>query len=290
MKTILSACALAALLGALPSPANAAPASQATAAPAQASSQPPAAPKASDESARADAYYYFTAGHLQELQYEITNSAEQADASVESYKKALELDPGSPVIEERLAEIYAKSHHIRDATVQAQEVLKIDPNNVDAHRLLARIYVRTLGDMGAGDVQQENLAKAVEQFQAILKIDPRDTYSALWLARLYRFQNRHDEAEKVLRGIVQRDPDNEPALEQLSQLLIDEGRSQEAIDLLTHSVDDSSSPDSYDLLGDAYTQVEGLRQGRGSLPQSRRRRPGRSRPPSRPRGGAAFGE
>jgi tetratricopeptide (TPR) repeat protein len=256
MKTILSACAFAVLLGALTHPAKAAPAGQATPAPApgtaQASSQLPANSRPTDDSARGDAYYYFTTGHLQELQYEITNNSEQSDASVESYKKALELDPGSAVIQERLAEIYAKSRHTRDAVAQAQEVLKIDPDNVDAHRLLARIYVRTLGDMGAGDVQQENLAKAVEQFQAILKIDPRDTYSALWLARLYRFQNRHDEAEKVLQGIVQREPDNEPALEQLSQLLIDEGRSQEAIDLLTHTVDDSSSPDAYDLLGDAY--------------------------------------
>jgi tetratricopeptide (TPR) repeat protein len=258
MKTILSACTLAVLLGPQISPANGAPARQAPPAPAQAlaqaSSQPPAAAKAADESARADAYYYFAAGHLHELQYESTNSAEQADESVESYKKALELDPGSAVIQERIAEIDAKSHRLRDAVLQAQEVLRIDPNNVDAHRLLARIYVRTLGDMGTGEVQQENLQKAVEQFQAILKIDPHDTYSALWLARLYRFENQHDEAEKVLRGVVQREPDNEPALEQLSQLLIDEGRSQEAIDLLTHTVDDSSSADVYDLLGDAYTK------------------------------------
>ena len=33
--------------------------------------------------------------------------------------------------------------HIRDAVAQAEEALKIDPDNVDAHRLLARIYVRT---------------------------------------------------------------------------------------------------------------------------------------------------
>ena len=75
---------------------------------------------------------------------------------------------------ERLAEIYAKSQRIRDAVAEAQQALKTDPDNVDAHRLLARIYVRNLGDMTAGDVQQENLGKAVEQFQAILKIEPDD--------------------------------------------------------------------------------------------------------------------
>ncbi len=224
---------------------------------------PPQAPANSQTQATApssaasheDAYYNFTLGHLQELQYEAMSTSDLADQSIASYKKALELDPNSAVIHERLAEIYAKSQHIRDAVVEAQEALKIDPNEISAHRLLARIYVRTLGDFGAGEVQQENLGKAVEQFQAILKVEPRDVYSALWLARLYRYQNKQSDAEKVLRSVIQHDPDNAPALQQLSQLLMDEGRSREAIDLLTQSASDSSSPDSYDLLGDAYSQA-----------------------------------
>ncbi|HTX16287.1 MAG TPA: tetratricopeptide repeat protein [Candidatus Baltobacteraceae bacterium] len=255
MKTTLHATVVAVLFGASFGVSNAA--AQAAAGPqqpaAQAAPSSPAAPSPGD-SPRAQAYYYFTVGHLDELQYEATASEDMAEQSIEAYKKALAIDPDSVVTKERLAEIYAASRHIRDAVIEAQEVLKADPNNVDAHRLLARIYVRTLGDMGAGEVQQENIEKAVNEFQAILKIDPTDTYSALWLARLYRFENRHDEAEQVLRGLIQREPDNGPALEQLSQLLIDEGRSQEAIDLLTRTAGDSSSPDIYDLLGDAYTQ------------------------------------
>ncbi len=251
MKTILSAALLAMLLGAPTAPAQSA--AEALTTP---RAQTPAGSITASDSSRADAYYYFTMGHLQERQYEMTSSAELATQSIESYKKALELDPGSAVILERLAEIYAKSQHIRDAVIQAQNALKIDPDNVDAHRLLARIYVRTLGDMSAGEVQQENLAKAVEQFQAILKIEPNDTYSLLWLARLYRFENQHAEAEKVLRRILAHDSDNGPALEQLSQLLIDQGRSQEAIELLTHAAGDTASPDVYDLLGDAYSQAK----------------------------------
>src|SRR5215469_3264015 len=207
-----------------------------------------------DEPGRADLYYYFSLGHLNEQQYELTGRSEQAAESIENYKKALALQPGSPVIMERLAEIYAKSQRIRDAVAEAQEVLKIDPNNLAAHRLLARIYVRTLGDANAGELQKENLAKAVEQFNAILKLDPKDTSSALWLARLYRFENEHAEAEKILRSILERDPDNGAALEQWSQLLMDAGRPQEAGELLSQAARSSSSPDIYDLLGDAYAQ------------------------------------
>ena len=269
MKTTLLATAVAVLLGATLGAANAsaqaadgpqAPATpqpaETVSPPAQTSAPPSAGVRQTADSQRADAYYYFTLGHLQELEYETTTSEDMAQQSIASYKKALEIDPDSVVAKERLAEIYAESRHTRDAVIEAQEVLKADPNNVDAHRLLARIYVRALGDMGAGDVQQENIEKAVAEFQAILKVDPTDTYSGLWLARLYRFENRHTEAEQVLRGLIQREPDNGPALEQLSQLLIDEGRSQEAIDLLTRTAGDSASPDVYDLLGDAYTQAK----------------------------------
>ncbi len=255
MKTILGV-AILAVLGApvLPAQTPQAPGAKAADAPARAPKSPSTSQK--DESVRSDAYYYFTMGHLDEQQYELTGRGEQASESIDFYKKALAIDPGSPVIMERLAEIYAKSQRTRDAVAQAQEVLKIDPNNLAAHRLLARIYVRTLGDVNAGEVQKENLAKAVEQFTAILKIDPKDTSSALWLARLYRFENQHTEAEKILRDVLRRDPDNGPALEQLSQLLIDEGRSQEAIEILSQAAGNSSSPDVYDLLGDAYAQAK----------------------------------
>ncbi len=245
MKNILNSAILAALFAA---PAalgqNAAPA------------QSPASPQGADASNRASAYYDFTMGHLQEQEFEMNGGADLATQSIESYKKALALDSGSVVIRERLAEIEAESQQIHDAVLEAQEVLKMDPDNVDAHRLLARIYVRTLGDLSAGEVQQESLDKAIEQFEAILKIDPDDSYSALWLSRLYGFENKHAEAERILRGVLARNADNESALDQLSQLLMDEGRVQDAIDLLNQAAGDSSSPEDYDMLGNAYSQAK----------------------------------
>jgi tetratricopeptide (TPR) repeat protein len=211
------------------------------------------------QSQLSDLYYYFSLGHLLEQQYEqeeMTGRSDSglADQSIDAYKKALQLSPDSSVIMERLAEIYAKSQHIQEAVAEANEALKLDPKNVDAHRLLARVYIRSLGDMGTGAVQKQDLDKAIEQFQAILTLEPDDAYSALWLSRLYRFENEHGQAEKVLRGILQREPDNGQALEQLGQLLIDEGRPQEAISLLSQPSEDTSAPELYDLLGDAYSQ------------------------------------
>ena len=221
-----------------------------------ASSQTPANPSAHvDSSHKSDAYFNFAMGHAEEEEFELTGRSENANEAVDYYKKALELDPESSVIIERLAETYAKSQHIQDAVHEAEAAIKANPDNPGPHRLLARIYVRNLGDLSAGSGQRDMIDKAVDQFREILRIDPRDSQSALWLARLYRFENEHDKAEQTLREVLRWDPTNEGGLEQLSQLLMDEGRASDAIELLNKAAAESTSSTLYDLLGDAYAQT-----------------------------------
>ncbi len=138
------------------------------------------------------------------------------------------------VIMERLAEIYAKSQQIREAVEEAQRRPEARPGQrrrAPFARAHLRPHARRSGRRRRP--RKKIWPRRSKQFQAILKIQPDDAYSALWLARLYRFENQHTDAEKVLRGMLQRDPGNGPALEQLSQLLMDEGRSQEAMKILS---------------------------------------------------------
>lgn len=209
---------------------------------------------AAGQNHQAEAYFNFAMGHALEEEFELTGRAENANEAVEYYKKALDLDPESSVIIERLAETYAKSQHIRDAVLEAEAAIKANPNNPGPHRLLARIYVRNLGDLSTGSGQRDMIDKAIEQFREILRIDPRDSQSALWLARLYRFENEHDKAEETLHAVLKWDPANEGALEQLSQLLMDEGRAPDAIELLNKAALQSTSATLWDMLGDAYAQ------------------------------------
>jgi tetratricopeptide (TPR) repeat protein len=208
-----------------------------------------------DMAKRAEAYFNFSMGHLSEQQYDATGRPEFASRAIDYYKKALTLDPGATTIIERLAETYAKSQRIRDAVLEAQNVLKTDPDNLGAHRLLARIYVRTLGDLDSTPNQKNTIRLAVEQLKEIARLDPGDTESALLLARLYGFENQHDKAEEVLRKVLSADSDNEAVLEQLSQLLIEEGRAADAIVLLEQAESRSPSAGVEDLLGDAYLQA-----------------------------------
>ena len=103
------------------------------------SDQQPVDPKttfSTKDTARSDAYYNFTMGHIYEQQYENTSNAEYATKAIEAYKKAYALDPKSPVIGERLAEMYWKAQRIHDAVTEAQEILKRDPDNLQSRRLL----------------------------------------------------------------------------------------------------------------------------------------------------------
>jgi tetratricopeptide (TPR) repeat protein len=214
-----------------------------------------AQPTARDKSARADAYYNFTIGHFYELEYEQTSQPEYASRAIEAYKRAYAIDPRSPTIGERLAEMYWKAQRVREAVSEANEVLKRDPNDLATHRLLARIYLRSLGDINGAGVQQDTVTKAIAEYSEVHRLDPTDQEASLWLARLYRLHNDPARAEQVLDAMLKDDPGNEAAVEQLTQLLLDENKADEAVKLLEGMTAHSSSPTLLDLLGDAYTQT-----------------------------------
>jgi tetratricopeptide (TPR) repeat protein len=253
LAVIIGPGALAQAPTAKPSAPSRATAHSAPAAPA--TNVSPADAVADSAEHQADLYYHFLLGHYYESAYEAEGRSEDADLSIEEYKKALALSPDSPEITERLAEIYAKSQRTDEAVEEAQSLLKKDPDNLGAHRLLARIYVRELSEPGVNSSQKGTLALAIGQFEQILRLHPEETPAAIWLARLYRFDNRHDDAEKILREVLKREPENAEALQQLSQLYVDQGRASDAISLLEKAASRSSSGDLLATLGEAETQL-----------------------------------
>jgi len=109
-------------------------------------SAPATATKAPD---RAAAYYHYTLAHMYEELVSIYQSSEFANKAIEEYRLAIDNDPSSEYLNSGLAELYAKTGRIRDAVVEAQDIIKRDPNNLEARKLLGRIYLRGLGDLKA---------------------------------------------------------------------------------------------------------------------------------------------
>jgi tetratricopeptide (TPR) repeat protein len=205
---------------------------------------------------RAQVYYNVTMGHLYEQEFESSGHAEDAAKAIDFYKRAYAIDPSSPEIGEDLAEVYFLAHRSREAISEAEEIIRRNPNDISARRLLARIYIRSLGDLNNSSEQQQTITAAIAQLREIVRLDPSDGESALWLARLLRLNNQDDQAEQVLRGMLAKDPQNKGAAEQLSQLFLDHNNPQAAISLLESFVQRAPSAELYDRLGDAYQQIQ----------------------------------
>ena len=112
----------------------------------------------------AASYYHYTLAHLYEEQVTAYGRSELANKAMEEYRLAIDADPSSEFLTSGLAELYVKTGRIRDAVIQAQDILKRDGNNLDARRLLGRIYLRSLGDMQAG-VQSQEVLKLVDKLE-----------------------------------------------------------------------------------------------------------------------------
>src|SRR5579863_5941913 len=132
------------LLPALTAPAQTAPA---PASPAQPPAQP--APMASTIAAapadRASAYYHVALANIDEEDAVSQGRPELITRAIEEYKLALNADPNSPQLNDGLADLYFRMPgHEHDAEVTAKQLLKTSPDDIDAHKLLGRIYLRRL--------------------------------------------------------------------------------------------------------------------------------------------------
>src|SRR6202023_2633586 len=102
--------------------------------PAQATpAQPTTPPKQPDKAA---AYYHFMMAHMYEEMVSMYGRSDYANKAIEEYRLAIDNDPSSDYLNAGLAELYAKTGRIRDAVLQAQDILKRDGNNLEARRLL----------------------------------------------------------------------------------------------------------------------------------------------------------
>ena len=224
------------------------------------SAQPEAAPDSKAPASsprkvdRASAYYHYTLGHMYEEMVTAYGRSDLATKATEEYRLAIEADPSSEFLTSALAELYVKTGRIADAVREAQDIIKRDPKNLEAHKLLGRIYLRSLGDM-PGSTGSDNILKlAIDQYEQIVKLDPDSVDDHLLLGRLYRLNNDLQKAEGELKVAIKLDPGSEEAVTSLAMLYTDEGDTAQALKILSSIPDSSRSAKLYSALGAAYEQ------------------------------------
>ncbi len=214
----------------------------------------PAATSAPRKLDKAAAYYHYAMAHVYEEQMAMYARSELANKAIEEYRLAIEADPTSEYLTSALAELYAKTGRIRDAVLEAQDILKRDPNNLEAHKLLGRIYLRSLGDVQSGQGSQSVLKLAIEQYEQIIKIEPDSVDNHLLLGRLYRLNNDLQKAEGEFKTAVKLEPDSEEAVTTLAYLYNEEGDTVRAGEVLSSVPDAARSAKLYAALGYTYEQ------------------------------------
>ncbi|MGC1478269.1 MAG: tetratricopeptide repeat protein, partial [Terriglobales bacterium] len=203
---------------------------------------------------RAAAYYHFALAHMYEEQVATYGRSELANKAIEEYRAAIDADPTSAYLTSGLAELYAKTGRIRDAVVEAQDIIKRNPNNLEARRLLGRIYLRSLGDMQAGSGSESVLKLAIEQYEQIVRLQPDSMDDHLLLGRLYRLNNDLQKAENEFKTAVKLQPDSEEAVTTLAYLYNELGDTARAAQVLSSVPGAERSAKLYSALGYTYEQ------------------------------------
>jgi len=235
-----------------PAHSSAAPSTE-TAAPATATT--PAATPTPHKADRAASYYHYALGHMYEEQVAMYGRSDLLNKAIDEYRQAIDADPTSEYLTSALAELYTRAGRIRDAVIEAQDILKKDPNNLEAHKLLGRIYLKSMGDVQDNNTSSDNVTKlAIEQYEEIVKLEPDNVDNYLLLGRLYARNNELQKAEAEFKTAVNLDPNSEEAVTTLAYLYNNEGDTTRAAQVLSSIPDAQRSAKLYSVLGYTYEQ------------------------------------
>ena len=227
-------------------------------APAQQAATPakpaPAAPaKAPD---RSTAYYHFSLAHVYEEMATNYGRPEYATRAIEEYKLALDADPSSKYLNSGLAELYLRTGRVRDAVLAAQEILKTEPNNLDAHKLLGRVYLQSLGNVQNGGPSEKVLQLAIAEYTKIVELKSNDIESRLVLGQLYTLSHDTPHAEEQFKAAQRIDPGSEDVVLNLARLYSDSGDMTHALAVLSAVPAENRTTKMDYALGMSYDQLK----------------------------------
>ncbi len=224
--------------------------------PAKDSSGPAGSPATTQKPDRSAAYYHFGLAHVYEETATNYGRPEYATRAIEEYKLALDADPNSKYLNNGLAELYLRTGRVRDAVLAAQEILKTEPNNLEAHKLLGRVYLQSLGNVQNGEPSEKVLQLAIAEYTKIVELKSNDIESRLLLGQLYTLAHDTPHAEEQFKAAQNIDPNSEDVVLNLARLYSDAGDTTQAISVLgSVPAEDRTAKMDY-ALGMSYDQLK----------------------------------
>ncbi|HMF76311.1 MAG TPA: tetratricopeptide repeat protein [Bryobacteraceae bacterium] len=203
------------------------------------------------------AYNHFALGHLyEELAATYDNRTDYVNKAIENFRLAIKEDPTATFLIEDIAELYRVSGRIREAVEEAQGALKANPDDINAHRVLAHIYTSQIGDAQSNKVDEGMVRRALEQYKFITSKDPKDVESLVMLGRLNRVVENSVDAEAAFKSAIALDADNEDAITGLASVYSDRGDTKNSTALLEKLAQKNPSPRALVTLANNYEAMK----------------------------------
>jgi tetratricopeptide (TPR) repeat protein len=209
---------------------------------------------------RGQAYYHSALAHIYEEDAIASGRPEFMRHAVEEYKTALSADPNSPQLNDELADLYFRTGQVREAEATARGLLKTSPNDIDAHRLLGRLYLRQLSEaqnaVSSSSPNGNTLDQAINEFQKIVALDPRSVEDRMVLGQLYTVHHQNEKAEEQFKAARDLDPDSEEVVLNLSRLYAENNDIEHAAKILESVPESERTPKMEFALGAVFEQMK----------------------------------
>ncbi|MGB6729402.1 MAG: tetratricopeptide repeat protein [Terracidiphilus sp.] len=210
---------------------------------------------------RSQAYYHLALAATYEDDALSEGRPDDITRAIEEYKLALDADPNSPELMNALADLYFRTPgHEHDAEVTERTLLKTSPDNIDAHKMLGRIYLRQLGEnengVSSSSPSGNVLDQAITEFEKIVSLQPRSVEDHMVLGQLYTVKHDQTKAEEQFKIARSIEPDSEDVVLNLARLYAESGDVQHAITVLESVPVNDRTPKIEFTLGAAYAQLK----------------------------------
>lgn len=173
-----------------------------------------------------------------------TSRTTKVSELVTIYKEIIQLDPTAADPHAELGEVYAFfMRQVEAGEREGQEAIRLDPNSLSGHRLLARLYMIMV--RLEKEAKPTQIDRAIRSYEEVARVDPASAEAWAFLADLFQTKNDSVRQMKALekltaigaptetgfyRQVMNTDISPDQAWYQLSQLYSVHGKPGQAIE------------------------------------------------------------
>ena len=142
----------------------------------------------------------------------------------------------------------------------ARSLIKTSPDDIDAHELLGRIFLRQLGEGENGGTpaaaSNDTLNAAIAEFEKIVALKPKSVEDRMVLGQLYTVKHQPEKAEEQFKTAQAIEPESEDVVLNLSRLYAESGDLQHAVKAIEEVPADGRTAKMEFTLGALYEQLK----------------------------------